>query len=227
MNEKLEMEILDYNNLKELEDIGKNPVIQTLLSLIPGISDGVKAAIEMKIYETQKKKIETVCDLIFTDINVTSDMLMNVDFIIEFLKMIDVVNKLSSNEKIKYIAKLFRSSFIESPDYNTSEFEEFLYRINDLSLREIDILVDLYNNFDNIEKFYKIEMDKFMLNRATVNSILSGISRSGFCSEMSGGMFLGHAGGYFSTTTYFENFIKKLGLRYITPEERKERLKLK
>lgn len=185
--------------------------IMTLIRGFPIIGDLINTNTVKTLNNMQEMKQKELMDVILSDKElITSEKVNNIEFIMEFIKMIEVVNKLASNEKVVYIANLFRSSFIETNNYNTSEFEEYLFRLNDLSLREINILVDLYNNSFELERFYKISEEKHGLNKETINAILSSITRSGFCSELGGTMTLGYTGDFYFTTPYFEAFLKKI-----------------
>ena len=59
----------------------------------------------------------------------------------EFARTLDVVNKLATNEKVQYIAKLFRKTFSTSLyKNNLSEYEEYLRRLEYISVRELELL---------------------------------------------------------------------------------------
>lgn len=234
MREELEKAVLDYENNRHLKGNYENPAVQGIigaLNLIPGLADGVKAATAILIEEKQKKKLDIICNIIFEDHTVVPDMIKNVDILYEFFRMIEVANKLKSNEKVIYLANLFKNSFITSSSYNFDQFEEYLLRINDLSFREIGFLKLLYDceikackefeskKCDN-DKFYSSIYNNFLNVGTTVNNIseneitaiLRGTLRSGFCEEMIFS-YLGQSKQLYRVTDYFIKFLKMIESR--------------
>lgn len=218
-------------NAEHIKDIWRNPVVIALLSgikRIPILSDIINNTIAVEIERHQKKKIEDLLNEILRDSSITQDMVEDVDVIMEFAKAVDVVNRLRTNQKVKYIAKLFVNT-IKEDDRNYDEFEEFLQKIGDLSFRELDLLIRLYMiteeekikiyNKGNEGKGFspKRVWDKFLsdvsetmnLDKGMITSIFFSIVRSGFAMyiplEEIGGIQ-----GVFSVTPYFDKFLQKI-----------------
>lgn len=161
----------------------------------------------------------------FCDNTITLGDVQNVTFITEFAKVLDVVNRLSTNHKIKYIAKLFKNSYTEFESLEgISEFEEYLHKLSNISYREIDLLflLDRVENKVNnsrersAEKIYaawnefkKEAKKRFNLQEETVLAIMSGLAVTGFCREA---RFMFPSKGMIETpvytTTYFDRFLK-------------------
>lgn len=61
----------------------------------------------------------------------------------EYLRTMDVVNRVSQNDKVAYIAKLFKNSFIirDISEFDVDQYEEYLHRFDYLSLKEIHIMI--------------------------------------------------------------------------------------
>jgi hypothetical protein len=231
MNEKLENAVLDYENNNIFKAVIDNPMSQGIigaLNLIPGLADSAKAVAAELIKERQKKKLDIICNIIFEDCSVVSEMIKNVDTLYEFFKMIEVANKLTSNEKVVYLANLFKNSFISNSNCSLDEFEEYLLRLNDLSFREIGILKLLYDceieaskefegkEIDN-DKYYSsiynnlliLGTKEYNISQNELAAILRGTIRSGFCEDMVF-TYLGQSKQLYCVTDYFINFVNKI-----------------
>lgn len=145
--------------------------------------------------------------------------------------MLDVTNRLATREKVGYLANLFRNT-VKSTDKNFDEYEEYLQSIAVLSYREIKLLYCLYQvqkkmnyhyNYDAFERFNKEKVhsdavwEKFIeqaikeygLDKSTIVSIISRTMNSGFVLYIPIG-YAGGIGGVYITTSYFENFLKRI-----------------
>ena len=74
--------------------------------------------------------------------NITSDMVNNVEFIINFARLLEVVNRLASNDKIKYFANLLKNGYFTEDKIANDKFEEYLNLVNELSYRELFLLIE-------------------------------------------------------------------------------------
>lgn len=200
MNEKLDIVKSEYKAMQDLKGIWNNPMVQFIISNIPcisTISTIVDGSIQYLIDERQKKKMEELLETVFLDSSITLDDLYDVDHIMEFAKVMDVVNHLIRNDKVKYFGKLLKST-IHSGNKNIDEFEELLNKLNELSLREIDLLFLLAeteknhiikdsNNNDTIDytkswkDFVEKVKDEYDMNETEIDSSMLGIMRTGFC----------------------------------------------
>lgn len=197
MNEEVEVLKSEYNATIEMKDIWENPVVKSIISFIPLISSSIDSGVAKAIELRQKKKLEELFKILLEDDDITMEEVADVDCIMEIAKTIDVVNKLIRNEKVKYLAKLLKNS-IKDSEGNVDQFEESLNKLEELSLREIDLLYLLFLEEENIcksdnnnekifnpDESWKAFVDKvkvsYELNESEVISIMLGIMRTGFC----------------------------------------------
>ena len=187
-----------------------------LLSLLPlGVGDGIKETIDEAIDLTfgyfRNKKQEEFFDIIRNSNTITKEM-VNVDFVMGYIKALEAVNRLSTNAKVKYIANLFKNTFCIEGKKNIDEYEEWLANLSSLSYREIKILIMLYESNKKDEKkevFYKNIEKELGLDEENTIAILTSVSKSGFCKEKVGAI-VGYTGGEFYTTNYFQRFLEKI-----------------
>lgn len=185
----------------------------------------------MIIKEFQSKKQKRFLDIILINEQlITSEKVTNITFIMEFAKTLDVVNRLHSNDKLDYIAKLFKKSFVERSvnEYDANAFEEHLHRLEYLSEREIKLLVELYkiqnkeeqnkeqdeqgdsNNKlkNNWIEFKQLVSREYNIDEDDIISIFSGLSMSGYCRQSQILNFSGtQKNNPFFITSYFEKLI--------------------
>lgn len=228
MNEEFSIVKSELNAIAEVEDIWQNPVVQAIyevLHIFPPLATMINSTIAKKISEHQKRKQEELCKIIFADNNITLDSVQDINFIMEYARMLDVVNRLATNEKVKYIANLFKRTFSNEGDHkNIPEFEEYLHRLDYMSYREIDLLFLLYqcertvSAFDRSslakydeawERFKEEAQKKYNLDENIIESIMSGLAMTGFCREINS--MIPSAGVVeepYYTTEYFARFLK-------------------
>lgn len=236
-NEKLENVKMTVYNAEQLEDIKNNPVVKaTILSLlkaVPMIGELLDGTIDAALTRFQESKRAELLDIILSDSeNITTEMVNDVEFIINFAKTLDAVNRLGSNDKVKYFANVIKNGYFESEKIDNSEFEEYLFALSTLSYRQINILIDLYvheknnvkeyNGKDETQKDNKLAgrfkpwkdfvdnvTTKYLITAEDVVSILSSISKTGFCNEITGTYF-DYSGGVFYITNSCKRFIKMI-----------------
>ncbi len=205
--------MLDYQNAELVNDVRTNPVVSSFIKLIkkvPYFGELVYDSADIKFREFQESKRKELYEYITDSPElITEDKVNNITVLMELARALDVVNKLASNEKVLFISKLFKACCLECDNVNIADYEEYLERIADLSYREIDVLVMLKQNEGTNDKFFEAVTEKYSLKREDVIAILHGLTRSGFCSELTGS-FLGYSGGWFSTTSYFDRFLKMI-----------------
>lgn len=202
MNEEFQDVKNSLETLDDVKDISNNPVVKSLISLvslIPGMGTFANSAIAEKVSMFQKEKREKLIDIIFSDGTITQEQVSDVQFIMEFAKLIDVIDRLSTNTKVEYLGKLFKNSMLSNDDDKFDRFEEYLYRFNELSNREIEILYLMYGcqkdwskllypnenadakKFRIWSDFKKLASEKFNISKGEVDTIVAGIVRTGFC----------------------------------------------
>ena len=194
--DKIKMENLDIekNGLK-LSEIYNSPMVDLVCSIFGTIYPPIsimKEGINVIVNDFQEKKRKQFCDIILSgQACITSDKVKDVTFIVELSRTIDVINRLAQNDKVIYIAKLFKKEFVEAKEYDVDRYEEYLHRLDYMSLKEIDLLIDLYNYEEknskpNHEEWYDFKVlasKKYKISDDEVVSIFDGLTRSGFCRQ--------------------------------------------
>lgn len=146
----------------------------------------------MIIKEFQSKKQKRFLDIILTNEQlITSEKVTNITFIMEFAKTLDVVNRLHSNDKLDYIAKLFK---IQNKEEQNKEQDE-----------QGDSNNKLKNNW--IE-FKQLVSREYNIDEDDIISIFSGLSMSEYCRQSQILNFSGtQKNNPFFITSYFEKLI--------------------
>lgn len=240
MNKKKDFESIKNNlDVKEtvyaLKDTPAIEIVKNLLkivceyfpqySIIPIITEGAGSILEKMLSNSINKKRQEFLEYISSsEETITNDMVMDEEFILEFANTLAAVDRLATNDKVKYIANLFKNTFCVKGKKNIDEYEEWLQNLITLSYREIEILVMLHDSQrelkmqleidpeEKIEKrndFFRMVNYKFNLSNGEIEAILSSISRSGFCREEINSI-PGYTGGDFYTTEYFEKFLSRI-----------------
>lgn len=191
------------HRIEKAQGIIKNPVGEIvsvpLIDKFP-VLEKVKTIVESSLNYFQEKKREELCNIIFADNRITEEMVKDVSFIMEFYKLIEVVDRLSTNTKVEYLGKLFKNTVLLETENKYDNFNEYLYRFKDMSEREIDILYLLYEEEIEFIKIWQLRTDddqkelanvwrefrlratkQFSIDEAMLRSILTGIQRTGFC----------------------------------------------
>lgn len=214
-------------NIENTKDKFESPVGEILFSLIDEfpILGVIKTMAESSLNSFQQKKRKELCNIIFSDNRITEEMVKDVSFIMEFYKLIEVADRLSTNTKIKYLGKLFKNTVLLESENKYDSFNEYLYRFKEMSEREIEILYMLYEEMKSIklEELITVEIQQemernwkefrtkatnyFSIDQTVLLSILTGIQRTGFCS-LEVIHFAGGDMSVFVVTKYFIDFMK-------------------
>ena len=160
----------------------------------------------------------------------------DIPVIIEMGRTMEVINRLATDQKVIYLCNCFDNYFLREDHFNdVDRYEEFLWHLDTLSYREIDILTELYKleKTSDFRKYHspngeslnglskhsiycnvlgQIAQEKWKMSQGELDGILAGLCRSGFLKEEVGA-YLDYTGGIYYTTEYFEVF-----LTYIMPE---------
>lgn len=222
-NPELEKTKKQLHRSEKAQDIVESPIF-SLIDEFP-ILGVIKTMTESSLNSFQQKKREELCNIIFSDNKITEEMVKDVSFIMEFYKLIEVVDRLSTNTKIKYLGKLFKNTVLLETENKYDSFNEYLYRFKEMSEREIEILYKLYEEMKSIklEELVTVESQQemerkwkefrtkatnhFSIDQAVLLSILTGIQRTGFCS-LEVIHFAGGDMSVFVTTKYFIDFME-------------------
>lgn len=182
------------SNIKEIKDIRTSPIVQsTLLSplkAIPIIGDLIDSTTENLLDEFQKKKEQELIDIIFSDTErITTEMVNDVEFIVNFNRTLEVVKRLATNDKIKYFGNLIKNGYMIDKHIENSIFEEYLNLLNGLSYREICLLVDFKKwsdkydsppNINNWKKFKEKYASKYKISYTVIEDIFIKMAQMGF-----------------------------------------------
>ena len=147
-SDKFESVKQSLNNSEDLADIKNNPIVKvTILSVlkaIPILGDLIDSSLDNCLTAFQESKRNELIELIISNANITSDMVNDVEFILNFAKTLEAVNRLSSNDKIRYFANLVKNCYFTANKVENDLFEEYLRLLTILSFREIEYLYFLY-----------------------------------------------------------------------------------
>ena len=91
MNEELELGKVSLKNANDYADIKSNPVVESVLmpivKAVPVIGDMIDSSMNKVIEEFQEKKENELIEVILKDKNsITSDMVNDVEFIVNFAR---------------------------------------------------------------------------------------------------------------------------------------------
>lgn len=138
----------------------------------------------------KKKKEQELIDIIFSDTNnITTEMVNDVEFIVNFNRTLEVVKRLATNDKIKYFGNLIKNGYMIDKHIENSIFEEYLNILNGLSYREICLLVDFKKwsdkyasppNINNWEKFKEKYASKYKISCTVIGDIFLKMAQMGF-----------------------------------------------
>lgn len=222
---KLEKTVKDIINIDKIDNVTKNPVYSTLmemLKLIPFLGGLTDEIIKNKISEFKEEKRKKLIECINSDKQlVCSKNVNNVEFIINFAKTVEAVDRLSSNDKIKYFACLIKKTYLMNEKTDNSYYDEFLDVLTGLSYREINLLHEVYEyekSLTEVGKFswnnlYNIIIKKIDCDILEVKSIFMRLQSKGL-------MYAENEIGYIlleqspsekkGTTEYSKKFISKI-----------------
>lgn len=188
---EIKQQISKNEKMKSAKEGHIGITISSLLGLIPVIGEFVDSEVDKKFTEFQIEKREKLIDVILSDSQkITKDMVQDVEFIINFSKTLEAVNKLATNDKIKYFGNLIRNSYLGDQKIENDVFEEYLNILNEISFREITYLLFLKDNqMGNGRKgikwiqFTKIFEERFKIPKKNVYNIYYRLKRTGFVDE--------------------------------------------
>lgn len=231
MSEELEIAKLNLYNAEQVKSVKNNPVVKaTILSVlkaVPIIGELIDGTIDVLLTDFQNEKRKKLIDIILSDITITSEMVNDVEFIMNFAKTLEALNRLAKNDKVKYFANLLKNSYFCGDKIDNNEFEEFFEVINNLSYRQIQVLTILHNIENNPEPYidksisekeympkrywssFKKELeDKLHIRQDDVYSIMKSIEKTGLFTMYNGFSFGSIEVG--TLTPYFKRFAKRV-----------------
>lgn len=162
MNNELEDVKLSLKNINDLVDIKGNPVVDSVVmgpvKAIPILGDLIDSSTDKLLENFQQKKEQELIEVILKDsTSITTEMVNDVEFIINYAKVVEAVKRLATNDKVKFFGNLIRNGYLSGEHIGNSEFEECLNILNTMSYREIQYLIDykVYCETESKKRKYK------------------------------------------------------------------------
>ncbi|MEQ2605174.1 hypothetical protein [Dorea longicatena] len=157
MNEKLEMLKNSLYNTNEMKDIKENPVVDSVLlapiKAIPVLGDLIDSSTNKLLNDFQEKKEQELIDVILRDnLSITSEMVNDVEFIINFARTKEAVQRLATTDKVEYFGNLIRNGYLQGKHIEGSIFDEYIHILNVMSYREILYLVEYKKYCEDLSK---------------------------------------------------------------------------
>lgn len=215
-------------NLSLMEKYEKNPVLRGLMQLVPlGIGSVIDVALCTEIERIREERVKTFFDeLERGNIALSIDLLESEDFLHCFFATSKAAFNTRRREKIEFFARLLKSTLVDGNYSCTDEFEDYLNILDDLSFRELMILIKL-DKFETEYPFSEGENDLQRANRFwemycveltrdlaipldEINATLTRLNRSG-CYETFIGAYFSYTGGKGKTTSTFKRLKQLIG----------------
>lgn len=138
---------LNMKNAEAVVNIYNNPAVKAVKSLldkIPVIGALIDETTGYALQRFQDKKREEFIDIILSSgENITSDKVNDVEFLINFAKTVEAVDRLSTNDKVKYFANLLKNGYFEEDRINSDDYEAYFETIKRMSLSDIKLLSEI------------------------------------------------------------------------------------
>ena len=134
------------NEIIYAEKIFDSKIYKNIMSVYRTIipfGDLIDTNINEIVNDFMKKKHEEFLSEILKS-NLSMVDVKDVEFIMNFKKTLDAVNRLSNNDKVKYFANLLKNSYMNDIKILNDEYEEMLRILGNMSYREINYLLFLY-----------------------------------------------------------------------------------
>jgi hypothetical protein len=198
----------------------KRPLLRALVQLIPfGVGSAIDTGVSVHLQNLVDKRRRIFFDeLAAAELPLTEEMIENEDFLHFFFATEQAAERARREEKIVYFARLLASAF--SGTYSDlDEYEEFFSILEDLSYRELRLLIllrDVSKEHAGAARGSRSEPpvrmwedylarveSEMRIARDEVVGLLTRASRSGCVKEISGTR-LGYAGGQFELTPLFD-----------------------
>ena len=204
-------------------DVTQNPIWDVLTSFFApagGVVASVRKQYDRSLAQRRRDFLEMIRDTAYC---VREDDVRTFYYITDLKIGLEAIERVTFNEKIAYIANLFRSTQSSLEQMYSDENKENLRKINEFSNREIDLLSLLYQNPSGINdrEYMKQVQNKYpKLTVGEINAILLSLTKTGFCKETVSNR-LNYQGNEFKTTELLERFLKNIGVNDgMTDEER-------
>ena len=127
-------------------------LFEGMIQKIPGIGPCIYELVCNRVEEFQKEKQKILIDTILENHElITLDMVNDIGFIVNVAKVNEAVERLTTNEKVRYFGNLIRNGYLSGKHIDEDEFTEYLEVLKAVSYREIRYLVMFKNHCDKDE----------------------------------------------------------------------------
>ncbi len=193
INEELEGLKTSLQRISEMADIKSNPVVESVLTLIvkafPVIGDMIDSGINTILKERQDKKEQELVEYILKNkYAITTNMVNDVEFIINCARVQEAVRRLATNDKVKFFGNLIRNGYLSGEHIENDEFEEYLDVLVTLSYRQLECLAEFYQKSKLtdgriIDEEWELFKKYSKYSEADINFIFKQLVRSGFINQ--------------------------------------------
>lgn len=157
MDNGLENVKLSLENTNVLKDVKENPVVSSVLlapiKAIPLVGELLSSSIDKSLEIFQQKKEQELVDIILKNSHsITSEMVNDVEFIVNYARVREAVRRLATNDKVKFFGNLIRNGYLSGRHIQSSIFDEYIDILNSMSYREIIYLVEYKKYCENYSK---------------------------------------------------------------------------
>ena len=119
------------------EKIFNNPLTKNIIAIYNQVipfGEVVTTNIEIMIDNFTKKKHQEFLETILSDNNlIVSADVNDIEFIMNFKRTLDAVNRLANNDKVVYFANLLKNGYMKENKISNDEYEENLRTLGELS----------------------------------------------------------------------------------------------
>lgn len=193
MSEELDVLKSSLQKISEMADIKSNPVVESVLiplvKAFPVIGDMIDSGINKIIKDEQDKKEQELVEYILKNkCAITTNMVNDVEFIINCARVQEAVRRLATNDKVKFFGNLIRNGYLSGEHIENDEFEEYLEVLVTLSYRQIECLAEFYQksrstNGSLIDKDWEEFKKNSIYSENDLNFIFKQLVRTGFIDE--------------------------------------------
>ena len=212
--------------LKLAERYEKNAILRGLIQLVPfGLGSGIDVALSARFQKIKEERTRAFFDeLAEGGILLQPGLLKSEDFLHCFFATVKAALDTRRREKIRLFARLLKASTLAGSFSGTDEYEEYLNTLDELSFREISILVtlgkfeslfpksDTENDLKRTHRFwdqFTTELvEKLHIPKEEIDAVLTRLNRTGLYETFIGSYFDYTGGKGKLTPLYFH--LKKL-----------------
>lgn len=192
MNEEFEVAKAELHSAEEVADIIKNPIARNMflaVQKIPKVGEFVSSSAEYLLESFLNGKEKNLNEIILRDNHtITSDMVNDIEFIVNYSRTRDAVRRLATNDKIQFFGNLIRNGYLSGEHIENDEFEEYLEILVTLSYRQLECLAEFYQKSkltdgNLIDKDWEEFKKDSKYSETDINFIFKQLVRTGFINE--------------------------------------------